>query len=259
MARLQDAPARADLAGRRRCRAGRARRRARSGPGPRARRCREPRPAASANDSPCNWPAVSPIDLERRRRTGCHLRVHRACVLFDGRGRQPGRPPRRACARRSLSSPPSRGTIVATAAPSRRIVARSHDAITSLSRWVMNSTERPRSRRRAHDGEDALGEVGRQCGRDLVEQQELPDRGRVRAQGRSCGAAAAARHAPSSEKSTCEVERMELAFDAPQPRHRSAAGSARSSGPGRVPDPGTPARDRSVPPAQATRSGPWCR
>ena len=44
------------------------------------------------------------------------------------------------------SSPPSCGTIVATAPPSRRIVARSHVWITSLSRCVMNSTERPRSR-----------------------------------------------------------------------------------------------------------------
>ena len=46
-------------------------------------------------------------------------------------------------------------------------------AITSLRRCVMKSTERPRSRRRAHHREHALGEVGRQRGGDLVEQQQL--------------------------------------------------------------------------------------
>ena len=45
------------------------------------------------------------------------------------------------------SSPPSWGTIVATAVPSRRIVARSQVAITSFSRCVMKRTERPCSRR----------------------------------------------------------------------------------------------------------------
>src|SRR3990172_4128942 len=45
-----------------------------------------------------------------------------------------------------FTSPPSRGTIVPTLVPSRRIVARSHDSITSRRRWVMKRTDRPRSR-----------------------------------------------------------------------------------------------------------------
>ncbi len=41
------------------------------------------------------------------------------------------------------SSPPTVGISVPTSRPSRRTVARSHTAMTSASRWVMNSTERP--------------------------------------------------------------------------------------------------------------------
>ena len=72
-----------------------------------------------------------------------------------------------------FSSPPSCGTSVPTSLPSRRTVARSQWAITSRRRCVMKSAERPRSFCGLHDGEDALGEIGRKRGGDLVEDQQL--------------------------------------------------------------------------------------
>ena len=71
------------------------------------------------------------------------------------------------------SSPPSCGTIVAdggAVAQDRRAVARRDH----LGEAVRDEEDRAAPfALRAHDREDALGEVGRQRGGDLVEQQQL--------------------------------------------------------------------------------------
>ena len=117
----------------------------------------------------------------------------------------------------------------------------------------MKRTERPRSRRCAHDREDALGEVGRQRRGDLVEQQQLRvARERARevdhAQHRQRHVA---RRAPRSRRRGPSPRSSLRARRAAS--RRSGAGSARPSGRGRAPDPGRPARGRSVRPAPASR------
>ncbi len=155
-----------------------------------------------------------------------------------------------------VSSPPSCGTIVATAPPSRRIVARSQAAITSLRRCVMKSTERPRSRDAPHDREHALGEIRRQRGGDLVEQQQLRvARERARevdhAQQRQRHVARRAREKSTSRSSARSSPRTALGDRAGQAhvlRDRQVGHERR--------DPGTRARARCARPAPASRSGP---
>ncbi len=101
-------PADADLARRRRALAGQARRRARPGPVPRARRCRASRPGGARTRRPRTRRRPSPRDLERgaaSRRPRPWRRRRRASRPLDGRGR-----------RRATSAPSMCSTMLLLAA-----------------------------------------------------------------------------------------------------------------------------------------------
>ena len=87
--------------------------------------------------------------------------------------RLPPRRPRRASPPPACASPPSPGASDSTLRPLRRMVARSHSCRTSVSRWVMNRTERPSDFPVPHDGEHVLRLVGGQGSGDLVEEQQM--------------------------------------------------------------------------------------
>ena len=162
-----------DLAARRLALAGEAVEQLRPGPGLRAPRRRAISPARSSNETPSGVVADDEAaDLELRpasprRRLGGARAAASIASASCGRASSPS------ISSTIFSSSPACGTSVPTVRPSRSTVARSQVAVTSASRWVMKRTERPRVAPLAHDREHLLGEVRRQRGGDLVEQQQL--------------------------------------------------------------------------------------
>ena len=97
-----------------------------------------------------------------------------------GGGRRRARPAARARSMRApsisstmRSSTPGAMSTTPTVSPSRSTVARSQSAEISRKRWEMKMTERPAAALAADDVEHPLGEVGRQRGGHLVEEQHV--------------------------------------------------------------------------------------
>ena len=151
-----------------------------------------------------------------------------------------------------FSSPPScgieRADVAAVAEHGRAVAVRDH-----LAQAVGDEERRAAALLlAAHHVEDALGEVGGERRRDLVQDQELRVAGE-RAREIDHPQQRQRHVVPPARRSRC---RARARAGAGGPRRRvfsSAAGSARPSGRARARDPGRRARARSAPPAPETR------
>ena len=178
---------------------------AEAGPaGRRPRSCRpigRIEPASAANSSSWPWPFERDDagDLAIAEVEGDVVELGADAEVADAEARRRRRrPPRVArrvrsagaglarCAAPSISSTicsstPGAMSTTPTVSPSRSTVARSQSAEISTKRCEMKMTERPGLALAAHHVEHALGEVGRQRGGHLVEQQHVGlDRQRAR-------------------------------------------------------------------------------